>query len=89
MYSQHALQRMQQRGISEQVVEVLLSFGCSHYHKGREVVFLDHHSLARLDRSGDWSRQDCQQLRRHYLVLQGCEVVTVGHRTTHFKRDRH
>lgn len=35
MYSQHALQRMQQRGISEQMVEALLTFGCSHYNKGR------------------------------------------------------
>lgn len=31
MYSQHALQRMQQRGISKQVVDVLLSFGSSHW----------------------------------------------------------
>jgi len=89
MYSQHALQRMQQRGITEQVVEALLAFGCSLYHKGREVVFLDHHSLARLGHCGEWSRQDCLQLRRHYLVMQGGEVITVGHRTTHFKRDRH
>ena len=48
--------------ISEHVVEVLLTFGCFHYHKGREVVFLDHHSLVRLDRSGEWRRQDCQLL---------------------------
>lgn len=46
MYSQHALQRMQQRG-------TLLTFGCSHYYKGREVVFLDHYSLAQPDRSGE------------------------------------
>lgn len=32
MYSQHALQRMQRRGISKQVVDVLLSFGSSHLH---------------------------------------------------------
>jgi len=31
----------------------------------------------------------CQRLRVHYLVLQGGEIVTVGHKTTHFKRDRH
>ncbi|MBL0615321.1 hypothetical protein [Aeromonas veronii] len=29
------------------------------------------------------------QQRVHYLVQQGGEIVTVGHKTTHFKRDRH
>ncbi|WP_447832271.1 DUF4258 domain-containing protein [Aeromonas salmonicida] len=89
MYSHHAQQRMQQRGISGSVVEALLTFGCSQFHRGREVVFFDHGSLARLNSEGGLSSQTCQQLRRHYLVLQGGEVVTVGYRTCHFKRDRH
>lgn len=89
MYSQHAALRMQQRGISEQIVEHLLAFGRTSYHKGREVVYFDHQTLSRLQRVGEVSQQICQKLRRHYLVLQDGDVVTVGHRTVHFKRDRH
>lgn len=89
MYSQHAALRMQQRGISEQIVEHLLAFGRTSYHKGREVVYFDHRTLSRLQRVGEVCPQICQKLRRHYLVLQDGDVVTVGHRTVHFKRDRH
>lgn len=34
MCSQHAITRMQQRGISDEAVELLLDYGRSSYHKG-------------------------------------------------------
>lgn len=89
MYSRHAQQRMQQRGISSQAVEWLLDFGHADYHRGREIFFWSRKSLARLAQQTSISHQQCQRLRRHYLVLDDEEIVTVGHRTTHFKRDRH
>ena len=46
MYSRHAQQRMQQRGISSQAVEWLLDFGHADYHRGREIFFWSRKSLA-------------------------------------------
>ncbi|MCV3290712.1 DUF4258 domain-containing protein [Aeromonas media] len=88
-YSHHAACRMQQRGIDPEWVELLLSSGRSAYHQGREVVYLDRKGVAMLQAECGLPAQCCQRLRRHYLVLQGGEIVTVGHKTAHFKRDQH
>lgn len=78
-YSHHAACRMQQRGIDPEWVELLLSSGRSAYHQGREVVYLDRKGVAMLQAECGLPAQCCQRLRRHYLVLQGGEIVTVGH----------
>ncbi|HHQ4775088.1 TPA: DUF4258 domain-containing protein [Aeromonas veronii] len=70
-------------------MELLLSIGRSAYHEGRDLVYLDRKGLAMLQASWGLPAEFCQRLRRHHLVLQGGEIVTVGHKTTHFKRDRH
>ncbi|GAA5191664.1 hypothetical protein [Ferrimonas gelatinilytica] len=85
MLTPHAHQRMQQRAIPMASIELLLAFGQSDFHRGREVVFFG---------KGAWQRaKRCisripERFRRHYLVLDGGEVVTVGHRYRHFRRDR-
>jgi len=89
MYSQHAMTRMQQRGITPKAVELLLAYGRASYHRGREVVFFDRQAQQVLQQEsclvgGQWER-----IRDNYLVLQGGTVLTVGHKTCHFKRDRH
>ena len=88
-YSRHALRRMQQRGIAAAAVATLLTFGRSSYHRGREVVYFDRTAFRQLQAGGELTPQACERLRRHYLVLQDGDIVTIGHRTTHFKRDRH
>ncbi|HDN9016138.1 TPA: DUF4258 domain-containing protein [Aeromonas salmonicida] len=88
-YSRHALRRMQQRGIAAAVVDTLLTFGRSSYHRGREVVYFDRTAFRQLQAGGELTPQECERLRGHYLVLQDGDIVTVGHRTTHFQRDRH
>jgi hypothetical protein len=88
-YSHHAACRMQQRGIAPELVELLLSIGRSAYHQGRELVYLDRKGVAMLQAEYGVPEECCQRLRGHYLVLQDGEIVTVGHKTTHFKRDRH
>lgn len=88
-YSHHAACRMQQRGIAPELVELLLSIGRSAYHRGRELVYLDRKALAMLQAEYGVPAEYCQRLRGHYLVLQDGEIVTVGYKTTHFKRDRH
>ncbi|MBL0629003.1 DUF4258 domain-containing protein [Aeromonas jandaei] len=88
-YSHHAACRMQQRGIAPELVELLLSIGRSFYHQGRELVYLDRKGVTMLQAEYGVPAECCQRLRGHYLVLQDGEIVTVGHKTTHFKRDRH
>lgn len=41
MYSHHAQIRCQQRGISQEIVEVLLSYGRREHRQGAEVCFMD------------------------------------------------
>jgi len=89
MFSQHARHRMQQRGISSESVELLLTYGRSNYHRGREVVFFDRRAMDSLQARGELSGAACDRIRRHYLVLDDGDVVTVGHQYCHFKRDRH
>ena len=88
MLSQHAMVRMQQRGIQPHDVEVLLQFGHSVFHRGREVVSFDRRSWQALLDGQVVSPARCDRLRNHYLVVDGSEIVTVAHRTRHFKRDR-
>jgi uncharacterized protein (DUF2252 family) len=41
MYSHHAEVRCQQRGISKEIVDVLLSYGARRHRHGAEVCFMD------------------------------------------------
>ena len=88
MLSQHAVVPMQQRGIQQHDVEVLLQYGRSVFHRGREVVSFDRRSWQALLDSEAVSPSSCDRLRNQYLVVDGSQIVTVAHRTRHFKRDR-
>ncbi|MBY6093948.1 DUF4258 domain-containing protein [Ferrimonas balearica] len=85
MLSTHAHQRMQQRAIPMASIELLLAFGESEFHRCREVVFFGKQAWQRVT---DKLCAVPDRFRNHYLVLQGGEVVTVGHRLKHFKRCR-
>lgn len=89
MFSQHAITRMQQRGISVQDVSLLLDYGRSSYHKGNEVIYFDRRARAALLQTGLVSRAHCERISNQYLVLDDDLVITVGHKYRHFKRDRH
>ena len=88
MLSQHAVVRMQQRGIQQQDVEVLLQYGRPVFHRGREIVSFDRRSWQALIDSQVVSSSRCDRLRNQYLVMEGSKIVTVAHRTRHFNRDR-
>lgn len=89
MYCQHSILRMQQRGITQYDVEVLLQFGHSEFHRGREIVSFDHKTWLVLCESQEISSTRCDRLRKQYLVLDGGDIVTVAHKKKRFKRDRH
>lgn len=88
-YSQHAIHRMQQRGIKAESVETLLAFGRFCYHEGREIVFIDKRAMRALQHNSQLTAGDCDRLARQFLVIDDGAIVTVGHKTGHFKRDRH
>ena len=87
--TQHARQRMQQRGIPQQAIDYVLSYGrVSHDHRGACVVWLDKRSRARLGREA--GRQVIRKLDKHldaYVVTNtDGTVVTVGHRYRRIRR---
>jgi hypothetical protein len=82
-FTRHACERMQQRGIPRQAVEVVLAYGrVSHDHHGSRVVWLDKRARARLCR--EEGRCVASSLDKHldtYAVIgPDGMVVTVGHR---------
>ena len=81
--SLHAQQRMQQRGITLEVVDYLLAYGrVSHDHHGGCVVWLDKRSRARL--GAEEGRQVLRRMDKLLNAYVGTDtdgtVVTVGHR---------
>lgn len=87
--TQHAQQRMQQRGIPRQAIDYVLAFGrVSHDHRGACVMWLDKRSRARLGREA--GRQVIRKLDKHldaYVVTDtDGTVVTVGHRYRRIRR---
>ena len=74
---------MQQRGIREEAIEVLLDYGRErHVHdRGREIVFFDKAARQRLAKANQAFAREVDRLRRTYAIL-GSDggIVTVGHR---------
>lgn len=89
IYSEHAEQRMQQRGIPREVVEYLLQYGRqTHDHHGARIVWLDKRARARLSRAR--GQDVVRKLNKHFntyaVIDPDGSVVTVGHRYRRIKR---
>lgn len=88
--SQHAEQRLQQRGIPREALDYVLTYGrVSHDHHGGCVVWLDKRARARLCREA--GRRVLRRLGKHldtYAVTDPADgrVVTVGHRYRRIRR---
>lgn len=80
--TKHAQARMQQRGISDSMLQLLLEYGkYTHDKRGAEIVSFNRKSRNNLKR--DLSRKDYAQIERHldvYTVITDDVIVTVGHR---------
>jgi hypothetical protein len=77
----HARKRLQQRGITDFFVDVLLDFGTSQKsHGGSEIVFLTHHDK-RLAEGSNCDGKTLRRLRNAYLILsRSGKVITAGYR---------
>ena len=84
--SHHARTRMQQRGIPEQIVRNIITYGDSYtVPGGARARFISKKSLKAL--TNTLPKNDCLELERHknvYVVLNGGAIITVGHRHKRF-----
>ena len=82
-YSKHAQQRVQQRGIDQEVVAVLLKHGRRRHYKGSIRCYMDKKTRARLGSvvDGETYRRVVDRLNS-YVVLSsdGTQILTVGQR---------
>ena len=79
----HARVRMQQRGISPAVLDVLLAYGReAHDHRGCRIVQFDKRSRRRAARElgGEFFRRIERHLGAYAVIGPDDAVVTVGHR---------
>lgn len=83
----HARIRMQQRGIPEAALELLLDFGReAHDHRGGRIVRFDKRSRRRIERvlGPSTLRVFERHLNAYAVVGADDAVVTVGHRRRRF-----
>lgn len=84
MYTNHALCRAKQRGISHDVVEAVIDFGVE-FHKGGGHVYL----CTKVSETGmtenGISSQFASRCRGVYVVIQDGAVKTVAHKYKRFK----
>lgn len=96
IYTNHANARKQQRGISDTMIDMVLKYGCSEYHRGYEIVFLNKQAYQKIcfllkhsgKKSGQITNQLISKLKKVYVVLSGGVVVTTALKHYHFKRAR-
>lgn len=89
-FTDHALTRVQQRGISHTVLELLLTYGKKcHDQRGSEVVFFDHQARNRLRKYCEVSlfKYIEKKLDTYAVIATDGTVITVGHRTKRINRN--
>jgi hypothetical protein len=88
--TQHAVSRMQQRGIKTQTVEMLLQCGRkTHDHNGATILHFDKQARARLrERYGQETYRSFDgQLNAYAVVAANGSIMTVGHRVRRIGRN--
>jgi hypothetical protein len=88
--TRHATCRLQQRGIPEDVLPLLMQFGACEYDKrGAKLVYLTHKGRQRLRQTLGEARYGRLEhaLDVYVVVGVGGGVLTVGHRTRRINRN--
>ena len=87
-FSEHALVRMQQRGIPPVILDCLLVYGRSEYdHHGGRIVFFDKAARNKLDRAGIRRAELEKHLNAYAVVTRDGTVKTVGYRYKRIPRN--
>lgn len=82
--TQHAVKRMQQRGIPERVLPLLFEYGEEEYdHHGTMMLYFNKRARQRLVKALPHDELKCLQnaLNAYVILDNDGAVVTVGHRT--------
>mgnify|MGYP006162705877 CR=1 FL=1 len=85
----HLNVRGQQRGITQEMINILVTYGSTHRHAGADITCFDKGSWKSVTKECPCSRQMLERLRKCYLVEIDGHPITVGHRCKRFKRDAH
>jgi len=88
MYTDHAQIRMQQRAISHGTVEALLDFGEIEFHHGCEIYSLRRSLCRKLMHLKLIPKSLLEKSKGTYVVMKDDLVITAGHRSYRFKRNR-
>ncbi len=84
----HAAQRLQQRAIPLQALDLLRTCGRTEYSNGARIRYFDKRRWQEVVRFLDSMNEDSDRLSRMYcLETKEGVVVTVGHRTRRIKRN--
>lgn len=86
----HAARRLQQRGIPEDVLNLLMRFGAHEYDKrGGKVVYLTHKGRDRIRKTvgNEGYSRLAPALDVYAVIAPDGAVVTVGHRTHRINRN--
>ena len=89
LLTRHASIRMQQRGITPDTVDALLTYGAKEYdHRGASVVYFDKQSRSRmLAKIGAAHFKTIEGKLNAYAVLSDRgDLITVGHRNKRINR---
>lgn len=87
--SNHAVAQMQQRAISESMIDYLIEWGRKTYdHKGAVIRYFDKASRTQLFKQigEERAKQLEHQLDAYVVVSTGGQVITVGHRYKRINR---
>lgn len=88
--TQHAVTRMQQRGIKRNTVELLFHCGAEEYdHRGGTILYFDKQARQRLYRQyGAKQIKTIEgQLDTYAVIAKDGSIMTVGHRTRRINRN--
>jgi hypothetical protein len=86
MYTAHAQARCQQRSISSEVVDALLSYGERRRHQGADVYYLTKAARTRAAGALGTRYQRMEKALNSYIVVgDDGQVITAGHRYRRLK----
>ncbi|WP_411358231.1 hypothetical protein [Pseudidiomarina salilacus] len=86
-FTHHATQRCNQRGISVEDIDFILTHGSLYHHQGCEIVSIDKKDVKFLMNEPSVNRQLLFRAMGKYVVLNNETVITVAHRLEKFKQD--
>jgi len=88
MYSNHAVKRMQQRGITHRMAGVLFTFGSEQAdHHGATIIYLSKSDLRKVKYLESDDVYRCLSEKPIYAVEKDGLIITIGHRYKKIRRN--